>query len=93
MPAGKFNVAQAELKAIGDLIYADLMFFDRPSVLGFLLAAVFVVAFSNYIWSFPLRRKDAQSILNIWSESVSFIQTRTQHLVEGFQTNNGREDG
>jgi hypothetical protein len=54
MFADKFITRNAEQKDIGDPSYAYLMFFNRPSVSGFLLAAAFVDAFSNYIWVFPL---------------------------------------
>jgi hypothetical protein len=54
MPTGKFGTRDTEYKAVGDLIYSDLMFFDRPSVTGFTLAAVFLDAHSNFAWAYPL---------------------------------------
>lgn len=80
-----------EYKAVGDLVYADLMFFDRPSVTGFTLAAVFLDAYSNFAWAYPLRTKAAETILDLWTELVAFIQARTQNSVKELQTDNGGE--
>jgi hypothetical protein len=91
MPAGKYTSRNTEYKSVGDLLCADLMFFDRPSVSGFLLAAVFIDVSSNYIWAYPLRRKDAGTILDIWKALVNFIQTRTTRTVRELQTDNGGE--
>jgi hypothetical protein len=68
MPAGKFGTRDSEYKAVGDLIYWDLMFFDCPSVTGFTLAAVFLDPHSNFAWAYPLRNKAAETILGLWAE-------------------------
>jgi hypothetical protein len=77
--------------SVGDLIHADILFFDRPSIHRNIMTLIFLSRYSNFCWFFPLKCKDGLVILRCWSEVLSFVRTQNGKHVKSLRTGHGTE--
>jgi hypothetical protein len=82
---------QPVANSVGDLLYADILYWNVPSVSQNTYALIILDEFSNFAWFSPLRSKDAKTVADIWINLVAFLKTQTGRTVRSLQTDNGTE--
>ena len=72
------------LTKVGELIHADIRFFEVPSVSGYTMALMFQDGLSNFIWFYPMKRKDAETVVGHWTYLVKKLQSPVDSRSVGF---------
>ena len=74
---------------VGEMVSAEVYCPGVDSVSRISYCVNHIDCFSPFVWSIPLRMKDADSVLRSWVRVVAAIQTDAETPVRAIQTDNG----